>query len=96
MEFGRPQVEGYNFSFSGMKTSFLYALQKRVQQDPDFVEHHRADICASYQNALLDVLFKKLEMAIKATGCKHVAIAGGVSANSELRKRLTSLGERMV
>ena len=94
MEFGRPQVEGYNFSFSGMKTSFLYALQKRVQQDPDFVEQHRADICASYQNALLDVLFKKLEMAIKATGCQHVAIAGGVSANSELRKRLTSLGER--
>ena len=94
MEFGRPQVDGYNFSFSGMKTSFLYALQKRVQHDPNFVENHRADICASYQNALLDVLFKKLEMAIKATGCQHVAIAGGVSANSELRKRLTSLGER--
>ena len=94
MEFGRPQVDGYNFSFSGMKTSFLYALQKRVQQHPNFVENHRADICASYQNALLDVLFKKLEMAIKATGCQHVAIAGGVSANSELRKRLTSLGER--
>ena len=94
MEFGRPQVDGYNFSFSGMKTSFLYALQKRVKTDPDFVEKHKADICASYQRALLDVLFKKLEKAIKDTGIKHVAIAGGVSANSGLRERLTSLGER--
>ena len=64
MEFGRPQVDGYNFSFSGMKTSFLYALQKRVQEDADFIDNHKADICASYQNALLDVLFKKLERAI--------------------------------
>ena len=94
MEFGRPQVDGYNFSFSGMKTSFLYALQKRVKENPDFVENHKADICASYQHALLDVLFKKLEKAIKDTGIKHVAIAGGVSANSGLRERLTSLGDR--
>jgi N6-L-threonylcarbamoyladenine synthase len=94
MEFGRPQVDGYNFSFSGMKTSFLYALQKRVKADPDFVKNHQADICASYQRALLDVLFKKLEKAIKDTGVKHVAIAGGVSANSGLRERLTTLGER--
>ena len=94
MEFGRPQVDGYNFSFSGMKTSFLYALQKRVKANPDFVENHKADICASYQRALLDVLFKKLEKAIKDTGIKHVAIAGGVSANSGLRERLTSLGDR--
>ena len=94
MEFGRPQVDGYNFSFSGMKTSFLYALQKRVKENPDFVESHKADICASYQRALLDVLFKKLEKAIKDTGIKHVAIAGGVSANSGLRERLTSLGDR--
>ena len=94
MEFGRPQVDGYNFSFSGMKTSFLYALQKRVKENPDFVESHKADICASYQHALLDVLFKKLEKAIKDTGIKHVAIAGGVSANSGLRERLTSLGDR--
>ena len=94
MEFGRPQVDGYNFSFSGMKTSFLYALQKRVKENPDFVENHKADICASYQRALLDVLFKKLEKAIKDTGIKHVAIAGGVSANSGLRERLTSLGDR--
>ena len=77
MEFGRPQVKGYNFSFSGMKTSFLYTLQKRVKQDPDFIDKHKADICASYQKALLDVLFKKLDKAIKDTNVKHVAIAGG-------------------
>jgi N6-L-threonylcarbamoyladenine synthase len=94
MEFGRPQVDGYNFSFSGMKTSFLYALQKRVKADPDFVEKHKADICASYQRALLDVLFNKMEKAIKDTGIKNVAIAGGVSANSGLRERLTTLGDR--
>lgn len=94
MEFGRPNVDGYDFSFSGMKTSFLYALQKRVKEDPDFVENHKADICASYQRALLDVLFKKLELAIKDTGIKHIAIAGGVSANSGLRERLSILGAR--
>ena len=94
MEFGRPQVDGYNYSFSGMKTSFLYALQKRVKENPNFVENHKADICASYQRALMDVLFKKLEAAIKDTGIKHVAIAGGVSANSALRNRLVQLGER--
>ena len=92
MTFGRSLVDGYNFSFSGMKTSFLYNLQKKVKEDPDFVAKHLNDICASYQNALLDVLFKKLELAVKDHGIKHVAIAGGVSANSGLRKRLIQLG----
>lgn len=92
MEFGRPQVEGYNFSFSGMKTSFLYALQKRVKQEPLFIDQHKADICASYQKALLDVLFKKLDKAVKDTKVNYIAIAGGVSANSELRNRLTAFG----
>ena len=92
MEFGRPQVEGYDFSFSGMKTSFLYALQKRVKQDPNFIDKHKADICASYQKSLIDVLFRKLDKAIKNTNVKHVAIAGGVSANSELRSKLSKYG----
>ena len=92
MAFGRSLVDGYNFSFSGMKTSFLYNLQKKVKEDPDFVSKHLNDICASYQNALLDVLFKKLELAVKDYGIKNVAIAGGVSANSGLRNRLTKLG----
>jgi len=94
MTFGRSKVEGYNFSFSGMKTSFLYNLQKKVKADPDFLQDHLADVCASYQHALLDVLFTKLELAIKAYKIEHVAIAGGVSANSGLRNRLKEFGQR--
>ena len=94
MTFGRSNVQGYNFSFSGMKTSFLYNLQKKVKENPNFVENHLADICASYQKALLDVLFKKLEKAIKEYKISHIAIAGGVSANSGLRNRLIQLGNR--
>ena len=92
MEFNRSNVANYDYSFSGMKTSFLYALQKHVKETPGFIEKHEADICASYQRALLDVLFDKLEEAIKDTGISNVALAGGVSANSALRKRLHNLG----
>jgi len=92
MEFNRSNVANYDYSFSGMKTSFLYALQKHVKETPGFIEKHKADICASYQRALLDVLFDKLEKAIKDTGISNVALAGGVSANSALRKRLHNLG----
>lgn len=92
MKFNRSNVANYDYSFSGMKTSFLYALQKHVKESPDFIEKHRADICASYQRALLDVLFSKLEKAIKDTGISNVALAGGVSANSALRRRLHNLG----
>jgi len=92
MEFNRSNVANYDYSFSGMKTSFLYALQNRVKEAPDFIEKYKADICASYQRALLDVLFDKLEKAIKDTGISNVALAGGVSANSALRKRLHNLG----
>lgn len=94
MTFGKPKVDGYNFSFSGMKTSFLYALQKAVKADPDFVEKHLSDICASYQHALLDALFNKLEGAVREYGIAHVAIAGGVSANSALRSRLLDFGKK--
>ena len=92
MEFNRSNVANYDYSFSGMKTSFLYALQKHVKETPGFIEKHKVDICASYQRALLDVLFDKLEKAIKDTGISNVALAGGVSANSALRKRLHNLG----
>ena len=92
MEFNRSNVANYDYSFSGMKTSFLYAIQKQVKETPGFIEKHKADICASYQRALLDVLFDKLEKAIKDTGISNVALAGGVSANSALRKRLHNLG----
>ena len=92
MTFAKPNIPGYNFSFSGMKTSFLYALQKAVSTEPHFVQNHLADICASYQRALLDALFLKLDKAVRDYGVQHVAIAGGVSANRALRSRLSDYG----
>lgn len=92
--FSKPQVAGYDYSFSGLKTSVLYFLQKQTALDPDFVEKNKADICASVQRTILDILFKKLELLVKDTGIKDIAIAGGVSANSGLRQRLTDTGNR--
>ena len=93
MTFGHPKVEGYGYSFSGMKTSFLYALRKEKEQDPNFISRHLNDICASYQKALIEVLMKKLELAVRDFNVKHVAIAGGVSANSGLRTTLAAWGK---
>ena len=87
-QFSKPNIEGYNFSFSGFKTSILYAMQKEVKADPNFVDENINDICASVQKSILDILFKKLEKAAKDTGINRVAIAGGVSANKPLRDRL--------
>jgi N6-L-threonylcarbamoyladenine synthase len=87
--FSKPRIEGYNFSFSGLKTSILYFLQKEVKHNPDFVEQNLNDLCASIQKTIMDILFDKLEKAVKDTGINHVAIAGGVSANSALRAGLT-------
>lgn len=88
LSFAKPKVDGYNFSFSGMKTSFLYTLQKAVKQDPQFVAQHLNDICASYQNALVGILMDTLKRAAKETGIDRIAIAGGVSANKGLRQAL--------
>jgi N6-L-threonylcarbamoyladenine synthase len=68
-----------------LKTSFLYSLRKWVADDPDFVEHHKEDIAASLEFTIVDILMKKLRLAVKQTGIKHVAVAGGVSANNGLR-----------
>lgn len=92
MSFARPKVAGYNFSFSGMKTSFLYTLQKHVKSNPNFINDHLSDICASYQSALIDVLFRKVKLAVSDTGIRTLAIAGGVSANSGLRQKLETWG----
>ena len=81
-------LKEYDFSFSGFKTSVLYYLRDQVEKDPDFIEKHKADLCASIQDSILSALFRKLEKLVKDTGIKEVAIAGGVSANSELRARL--------
>ena len=92
--FGKPKVEGLNFSFSGLKTSILYFVQKQEKENTNFIEENKADICASIQHAIINILMEKIEKAILETGIKEVAIAGGVSANSGLRKALLSLEEK--
>ena len=84
-QFAKPNIPGLDYSFSGLKTSFLYSLQKWVKDDPDFVEHHKEDIAASLEHTIVDILMKKLRLAVKQTGIQHVAVAGGVSANNGLR-----------
>jgi len=84
-EFAEPHIPGLNYSFSGLKTSFLYSLRKWVEEDPDFVEHHKEDLAASLEFTIVDILMNKLRKAVKTTGIKHVAVAGGVSANNGLR-----------
>lgn len=92
--FPLPEMPGLDFSFSGIKTSFMYFLQKRVRENPDFIQQNLPDICASIQFTLIDILLKKLKKASKETGITEIAIAGGVSANSGLRKSLQELGEK--
>ncbi|KWW31737.1 MAG: O-sialoglycoprotein endopeptidase [bacterium P3] len=92
--FATPTVAGYDYSFSGVKTSFLYFLRDRLREDPQFIEHHQADLCASIQRCIVDFLLKKLERAMLDTGVRQVAIAGGVSANSRLREGLIQMGRR--
>ena len=84
-QFAEPHIKGFDYSFSGLKTSFLYNLRKWVEDDPDFVEHHKQDLAASLEFTIVDILMKKLRLAVKETGIKHVAVAGGVSANNGLR-----------
>lgn len=84
-KFSEPHIPGLDYSFSGLKTSFLYSLRKWVQDDSDFVEHHKNDLAASLEHTIVNILMKKLRLAVKQTGIKHVAVAGGVSANNGLR-----------
>lgn len=93
--FPEPQIPDLNFSFSGVKTSILYFLQKQVRQNPNFVSEHLNDLCAAVQQTIVDILIKKMEKAIKQTGVKEIALAGGVSANSGLRKRFEELGTKL-
>lgn len=83
--FSKPHIPGYNYSFSGLKTSFLYTLRDELQKDPDFIEKNKKDLCASLQATVIDILMHKLRMAAKDLNIKEVAVAGGVSANSGLR-----------
>ena len=93
-QFAEPNIPGLDYSFSGLKTSFLYSLQKWVQEDPDFVEKHKEDIAASLEWTIVDILMKKLKKAAKQTGIKHVAVAGGVSANNGLRNAFHDAAKR--
>lgn len=86
--FPKPKVDGLNFSFSGLKTSILYFIQKKVKENPDFIEENINDICASIQHTILGILMDKLEKAVVRTGIKQVAIGGGVAANSGIRQCL--------
>jgi N6-L-threonylcarbamoyladenine synthase len=82
----KPNIPDYNYSFSGLKTSFLYLLRYELGKDPDFIEKHRADLCACLQSTIIDILMQKLRKASVDLKIKEIAIAGGVSANSGLRK----------
>lgn len=92
--FSKPHVPGYDYSFSGIKTSLLYFVRDRLALDPDFMEKNKEDICASFQKALIDILMDKLVKAAKDTGIREVTIGGGVSANSGLRARIEEEGRK--
>jgi tRNA N6-adenosine threonylcarbamoyltransferase len=92
--FPEPQIEGLNFSFSGLKTSILYFIQENTKNNPEFIQENLEDICASIQQRIISILLNKLKKAAVQTGCKHLCIAGGVSANSGLRKAFQELGEK--
>jgi N6-L-threonylcarbamoyladenine synthase len=92
--FPEPQIPGLNFSFSGLKTSILYFLQKEKANNENFVEENLADICASIQDRIVTILLRKVKKAVEQTGVTNVCIAGGVSANSGLRNALTQYGEK--
>lgn len=89
--FSKPHIPGYDYSFSGLKTSFLYTVRDNMKDDPGFIEKNIPDLCASLQNTIIEILLDKLKKAIRDTGVKHVAIGGGVSANSGVRNAVAEL-----
>lgn len=93
-DFPQAQVQKFHFSFSGLKTAFLYFLRDQMKKDPHFIEKNKADIAASLQYAIIKALTKPLVLASHETGIKRIAIAGGVSANQGLRKKIAELGEK--
>lgn len=94
LKLAKPSIPGLDFSFSGLKTSFLYTLRDKLAEDPQFISQNMPDICASLQNTIIEILLAKVEQAVKMYKIKEIAIAGGVSANSGLRKALQELGEK--
>ncbi len=92
-QFSKPKIAALDYSFSGLKTSILYTLQKAEKQDPEFVQKNLNDICASVQASISEILFDKLILAAQQLGIKNIAVAGGVSANSFIRSELGRIGE---
>lgn len=93
-QFPKPKVGDLNFSFSGLKTSILYFIQKELKEDPEFISENLEDICASIQHTIINILMDKLKKAVKQTGIRQIAIGGGVSANSGIRKTLKEAEEK--
>ncbi|MCB2195081.1 MAG: tRNA (adenosine(37)-N6)-threonylcarbamoyltransferase complex transferase subunit TsaD [Bacteroidetes bacterium] len=93
--FNRPKISGLDYSFSGLKTSFLYFVRDQIKENPDFVKENMMDLCASIQHTIIEILMQKLELAVKQTGINRIAVAGGVSANSGLRNALLSRVETL-
>ncbi|GAB1415647.1 tRNA (adenosine(37)-N6)-threonylcarbamoyltransferase complex transferase subunit TsaD [Paludibacter sp.] len=94
-KFSKPQIEQYNYSFSGLKTSFLYLVRDEIAKNTDFINENIHDLCASLQYTVVEILLKKLILASKDLNIKQIAVAGGVSANSELRKALIDTGKKL-
>lgn len=93
-QFAKPDISGYDYSFSGLKTSFLYHMRDWVAEDPDFIENNKEDLAASLEKTIVDILMKKLRKAVKDTGIRQVAVAGGVSANNGLRNAFRDHAKR--
>lgn len=93
-KFAKPSIPGFDYSFSGLKTSFLYTVRDEVAKNPNFITENVNDLAASLQKTIIDILFNKLEKAVKQTGIRRVAISGGVSANSGLRNRMLQAAEK--
>lgn len=93
-QFAKPDISGYDYSFSGLKTSFLYHMRDWVAEDPDFIENNKEDLAASLEKTIVDILMKKLRNAVKDTGIRQVAVAGGVSANNGLRNAFRDHAKR--
>jgi N6-L-threonylcarbamoyladenine synthase len=92
-EFGKPKIDNYDYSFSGLKTSFLYTVRDGIKSNPNFIIDNTKDLAASLQKSITDILCNKLLLAVKNTGIKNIAVSGGVSANSGIRNRLTEISE---
>lgn len=93
-EFNKPKLKGLDYSFSGLKTSFLYFLRDRLKENPNFIEENKEDLCASLQKTIVDILLGKLKRAMRETGITEVTVGGGVSANSGLRNGLIELADK--